>query len=146
MQVKIKRLSENAVIPKYATKGDVGMDINATSKTKDSMGNIVYGTGLAFEIPDEHFMMLVPRSSIAKTDLLLTNSCGIIDSGYRGEVSFKFLAATRINMYQGGHVEYEIGDRIGQAIILPYPTIHFVEVDELSDSERGTGGFGSTGK
>jgi len=146
MQVKIKKLVSEAVIPHYSKKGDVGLDITATSKTLDEYGNIVYGTGLAFEIPDEHFMMLVPRSSNFKTDLLLTNHCGIVDSGYRGEVMFKYADYRKHGESWNPTEEYEIGDRIGQAIILPYPTITFVEVDELSDSERGAGGYGSTGK
>lgn len=139
MKVKIKRLSENAVIPTYAKDGDAGMDLVATSKEYDKNGNVVFGTSLAFEIPKGYVGLLFPRSSNAKMDLLLSNSVGVLDSGYRGEVLFKFKITLR-DAYM-----YEIGDRIGQLIIMPYPTIEFEEVEELSETERGSGGYGSTG-
>lgn len=157
MQVKIKKLHEDAVIPKYAKQGDAGVDLVATSKEYDNNGNTVYGTGLAFEIPGGYFGLLVPRSSNAKTDLRLTNSAGILDSGYRGEVMFKYRNDNFANMsdnykshLSNGDVafnnEYKVGDRVGQIIILPYPQIEFIEADELSVTERGCGGYGSTGK
>lgn len=148
MKVKIKKLVPEAVIPKYAKAGDAGQDLVAVSKTRDEYGNIVYGTGLAFEIPDGFFMMLVPRSSNCKTDLTLTNHCGICDSGYRGEVFFKYAENYRKfpRPDKNYNNDYEIGDRIGQLIILPYPQIEFEETDELSETERGSGGYGSTGR
>lgn len=148
LSVKIKRLHPNAVLPKYAKSGDAGLDLTATSQYFDSSGNMVYGTGWAFEIPEGHCMLLLPRSSNHKTSLVLTNHVGLVDSGYRGEIFFKFAEYQRRSVM--GHVpdreEYKIGDRIGQAVIIPYPTIEFEEVNELSKSERGTGGYGSTGK
>ncbi len=90
MKVKIKKLHKNAIIPQYAKSGDAGMDLVATSKSYDKHGNVVYGTGLAFEIPKGFVGLLFPRSSNAKKDLLLSNSVGVLDSGYRGEVMFKF--------------------------------------------------------
>jgi dUTP pyrophosphatase len=168
MKVKIKKLHEDAVIPSYSKKGDAGMDLTAVSKMYDRYGNVSYGTGLAFEIPEGYVGLLFPRSSNCKKDLLLSNSVGVIDSGYRGEVTFKFkpsgVFADVLNgesedgddfcriefpgIRHGDIVydEYEIGDRIGQLIILPYPQIEFEEVDELSETERNTGGYGSTGK
>lgn len=144
MKVKIKKLLTNAVIPKYSKQGDAGLDLVATSKHIDVYGNISYGTGLAFEIPFGYVGLLFPRSSNSKTDLLLTNSVGVIDSGYRGEVSLKFRGYySKIDMENSN---YQIGDRIGQIIIMPYPQIEFEEVEELSETERGTGGYGSTGK
>lgn len=146
LNVKIKKLHENAVIPNYAKDGDAGMDLVATSKSYDDYGNVVYGTGLAFEIPKGYVGYVFPRSSNAKKDLILSNSVGVIDSGYRGEVVFKFkqlLVCERD--FASGYFEYNIGDRIGQIIIMPYPRVNFVEVDELEDSERGQGAFGSTG-
>lgn len=140
MKVKIKKLVENAVIPTYAKKGDAGMDLTATSKTYDEQGNVVYGTGIAVEIPEGYVGLVFPRSSICKTDLLLTNSVGVIDSGYRGEIMAKF---AYVHMH---NKKYEIGDRIAQLIIMPYPTIEFEEVDKLSETERGEGGYGSSGK
>ena len=141
MKVKIKRLTPNSVIPSYAKSGDAGMDLTATSKFFDEYGNICYGVGLAFEIPEGYVGLLFPRSSIYKQDLFLTNSVGVIDSGYRGEITFKFKPVH----FDIKH-HYQVGDRIGQLIIIPYPDIEFVEADELSDSERGEGGYGSSGR
>lgn len=142
MQVKIKKLHATAVIPAYSKSGDAAMDLTAISVEKDDDGNAVYGTGLAIEIPDGYVGLLFPRSSNSKTHLYLTNHVGVIDSGYRGEIKFKFRP---INGFVDARV-YAKYDRVGQLIILPYPQIELVESDELSDSERGDGGFGSTGK
>ena len=160
MKVKIKKLNPNAVIPSYAHDGDAGMDLTAVSKTEDEYGNIVYGTGLAFEIPKGCVGLLFPRSSNAKKDLALSNAVGVLDSTYRGEVTFKFKRQLKIvekeissEAYSriverdfDEYASYECGDRIGQIIIFPYPTIEFEEVDELSGTDRGNGGWGSTGK
>lgn len=143
MKVNIKKLYSNVVIPTYSKHGDAGMDLTAVSKGYDNNGNAVYGTGLAFEIPEGYVGLLFPRSSNAKTDLILTNSVGVLDSGYRGEVMFKFKMLVDRFIKP---VDYEIGDRIGQIIIMPYPKVEFEVADELSDTERGTGGYGSTGK
>jgi len=139
MKVKIKKLHADAVIPSYAKLGDAGMDLTATSRTFDEHGNVVYGVGLAIEIPEGYVGLIFPRSSNAKTDLYLTNHVGVIDSGYRGELMFKF-RPTKIN----GNC-YQPGDRIGQLLIIPYPQIELEEVEELSSTERGEGGYGSTG-
>ena len=146
MQVNIKKLNESAVVPSYAKHGDAGMDLTATSKNYDENGNVVYGTGLAFEIPIGYVGYVFPRSSNAKKDLLLSNSVGVIDSGYRGEVvlKFKLLNDEKDALGQSNAYDYEIGDRIGQIIIMPIPKIEFNVVDELSETERGNGGFGST--
>jgi dUTP pyrophosphatase len=142
MQVKIKKLHVDAVIPAYSKPGDAGMDLTAVSATQDQYGNVVYGTGLAVEIPVGYVGLIFPRSSNSKTDLYLTNHVGVVDSGYRGEIMFKFRP---VNGLLNAKV-FQVGERVGQLIILPYPSIEFDEVDELSDSERGDGGFGSTGK
>ena len=147
LQVNIKKLSDNAVIPTYAKDGDAGMDLTATSKSYDDHGNVVYGTSIAFEIPKGFVGLLFPRSINTKKDLILGNSLGVLDSGYRGEVVFKFKPTMNFDDLQyalGCCDEYEIGDRIGQIIIMPYPQIMFNVVDELSNSDRGIGGFGST--
>jgi len=140
MEVKIKKLHPDAVIPMYAKHGDAGMDLTAISKSIDRLNNIVYGTGLAFEIPEGYVGLVFPRSSCSKSDLILSNSVGVIDSGYRGEVTFKFKPMNILP------VVYEVGERIGQLVIMPYPTIEFIESDELSETERGVGGYGHTGK
>lgn len=144
VKIKIKKLVKESVIPKYAKNGDGAMDLTATSKWYDDNGNVCFGTGLAFEIPQGYVGLLFPRSSNAKKDLLLSNSVGVLDSGYRGEVMFKFKPS--LNSEYRIVTDYEIGDRIGQLIIIPYPQIEFEEVYDLSDSERGKGGYGSTGK
>ena len=145
MKVNVKKLTENAVLPTYSKHGDAGMDLTATSKSYDDHCNVVYGTSLAFEIPAGYVGLLFPRSSNTKKDLILGNSVGVIDSGYRGEVVFKFKSTINNDHdYVYGLEEYEIGDRIGQIIIMPYPQVEFNLVDELSTTDRGIGGFGST--
>lgn len=160
MNVKIKKLNPNAVMPTKAHTTDAGFDLTATSRTIDEYGNIVYGTGLAFEIPEGYAGYIFPRSSISKQDMALTNSVGVIDSGYRGEVMAKFKMAIRAGMlkkkgveehyfahtvYPGNRV-YDVGDRIGQLIIMPLLSIELEEATELSTTSRGTGGYGSSGK
>ena len=140
MKVKIKKLVEKAVIPAYSKKGDAGLDLTATSVTLDDYNNVVYGTGLAVEIPEGFVGLLFPRSSNAKTNLYLTNHVGVIDSSYRGEIMLKYKCIESF-----GKNTYQVGDRVGQIIILPYPSIEFEEVEELSVTERGAGGYGSTG-
>ena len=155
MKVKIKKLHPDAVIPSYAKPGDAGMDLVAVSRYLDEFGNIVYGTGLAFEIPEGYVGLVFPRSSVSKKDLLLTNSVGVIDSGYRGEVTAKFKPSNVRFKVEDKNVStfvpdngsmYGEGDRVAQMIILPYPQIEFEEVEELSETERGNGGYGSTGR
>lgn len=141
MKVKIKKLHKDAVIPTYAKDGDAGMDLTAVSYEFDEYGNIVYHTGLAFEIPEGYVGLVFPRSSICKKDMTLTNAVGVLDSGYRGEVTAKF----KPTLAYKAEV-YDVGERIAQMIIIPYPKIEFKEVNELSETERGTGGYGSTGK
>lgn len=140
LQVKIKKLNEFAVIPKYAKSGDAAVDLTALSKeVKKYPNQVVYGTGISIEIPEGYVGLLFPRSSICKTGLSLTNSVGVIDSGYRGEIKFVF------TIEPFPREIYEVGDRIGQLMIIPYPRVEFQEVEELSNTERGTGGFGSSG-
>ena len=155
LKVRIKKLHKNARIPKYAKAGDAGLDLTAVSVSFDEYGNFVYHTGLAFEIPEGFVGMLFPRSSNCKKTLALSNSVGILDSGYRGEVTFRFRPHTQRVTVSGPQFDvevdedcviYNVGDRIGQIIIMPYPQIEFVEVDELSETERGEGGYGSSGR
>ena len=157
MKVKIKKLHPDAVIPAYAKPGDAGMDLTAVSISVDEHGNICYGTGLAFEIPEGYVGLVFPRSSNCKKGVILTNCVGVVDSGYRGEVSFKFrpLMDRVKDIRENGTFEYKfglhrdsykLGDRIGQIIIMPYPQIEFEEVQELSQTERGTEGYGSSGQ
>lgn len=165
MEIKFKKLTPDVSTPKYAKLGDAGMDLAATSRVFDVYGNVSYGTGLAVAIPEGYMGLLFPRSSNSKKDLTLCNSVGVIDSGYRGEIIFKFKVAASFAEYSDGpsinsdYFEfitlpnedfeirlYEIGEKIGQLIIIPYPQIELLEVNELSETERGQDGFGSTGK
>jgi dUTP pyrophosphatase len=154
MQVRIKKLSPLAQIPSYAKDGDAGMDLIATSIISDTPTQITYGLGIALEIPKGFVGLVFPRSSIRKTGLQLSNSVGVIDSGYRGELqaTFNKLFGGE-GMYDEMKVKeiqpndfYKVGDRVAQIMIIPHPPIEFDAVDELSDTERGEGGFGSTGK
>ena len=144
MKVKIKKLHPDAVKPKYAKESDAGMDLVATEIINETPSQITYGTGLAMEIPDGMVGLIFPRSSIRKTHLALSNSVGVIDSGYRGEIQATFNKQYKLD--SDLRENYKVGDRIAQIIIVPHPIVQFVEVDELSESSRGTGGFGSTGK
>ena len=150
MKVKVKKLNENAVIPSYAKNGDAGLDLTATSKFLDYHGNICYGIGLAFEIPQGYVGLVFPRSSVSKKQLNLANAVAVIDSGYRGEVVMKFKPSLALDRRRCATVRltygtYNVGDRVAQMIIMPYPYIEFEETDELSKTERNDGGYGSTG-
>lgn len=141
MRVKIKRLDRDAVIPKYSKIGDAGLDLVATNIKENTTFQITYGLGIALEIPEGFVGLVFPRSSIRNTELILSNSVGVIDSGYRGELQATFKKTNGLDS-----ISYNIGDRVCQILIIPYPQIEFTEVEELSNTERGEGGFGSTGK
>lgn len=141
MLINFKKLSVEAAAPKKAYKTDAGFDITAIRAVSFERGGhwfVRYHTGLAIEIPAGYVGLLFPRSSVYKTDLSLANSVGVIDSGYTGEVCFVFR--------QHNGAMYKAGERVGQLVILPLPDVHMVEVGSLGDSDRGDGGFGSTGQ
>jgi dUTP pyrophosphatase len=137
MILKIKKLDEKSTIPFYSKFGDAGLDLISTSK-HDSAEYIEYGTGIAVEIEEGYVGFLFPRSSISKTGHRFLNSVGVIDSGYRGEIKIR-MSWTTNNTYQ-------VGDKIAQLIIMKLPWVDILEVDKLEESDRGDGGFGSTGK
>ena len=145
MTLRFKKLNPEAIIPKKATKGAAGIDLTAVTEKVEltATGPIVtYGTGLAVEIPEGFVGLLFPRSSVTtKTTLALGNSVGVIDSDYRGEIILKY----RNTATQAG-TKYNTGDRVGQLVILQLPVYEVEESSELSDTTRGDGGFGSTGK
>jgi len=142
INVKIKKIKNSAVIPSYAKSGDAGLDLTCTEAIYDvETRQLECRTGLAIEIPEGFVGLIFPRSSIYKTTLNLTNCVGVIDSGYRGEIIFKFRNTGDSTFYEG----YKKGDRVGQMIIMPYPQIQLEEVNELSETERGSGGYGSSG-
>lgn len=138
VKIKFKKLNERAEIPFYAKDGDAGMDLVATTLVRTSKF-FEYGTDLAMEVPKGYVGLLFPRSSISKTDHFLRNSVGVIDSGYRGEIKL------RMSIPALGETEYLIGDKVGQLILMKLPWVEIEEVEELSDTDRGEGGFGSTG-
>lgn len=177
MEVKIKKLHKNSVIPSYSKEGDAGLDLTALSVRYDyDTDTIVYDTGIAIEIPKGYVGLIFPRSSIYKKELILSNHVGVVDSSYRGSIKLIFkpdignfwdianknkdefqegLEHGVLSYYESGENAnrnwaidadiYAVGDRIGQLIIIPYPQIQFKEVEELSTTERGEGGFGSSG-
>ena len=138
MKVKIKKMHPEAIIPSYAKPGDAGMDLTAVDVSTPGGKHITYHTGLAIEIPEGYVGLLFPRSSVYKTGQTLSNCVGVIDSGYRGEIMLKYT----LSPYG---LDYQIGERVGQLIIMPYPHVEFVEENQLTQTERGEGGYGSTG-
>ena len=156
MQVKVKKLHFDAPMPEYATDGSGCFDLRAYSvdgafyvpAVIEHGCPVVCGTGLSFEIPEGHVMLLFGRSGHGfKDGIRLANCVGVIDSDFRGEVKVKLTKDHnwRDTLDSAMPVRIEQGQRIAQGLILPIPKIEFVEVDELSDTERGEGGFGSTG-
>lgn len=140
MTIKIK-LGEGAVLPQYSKEGDACMDLVATDISRAKQ-HIQYKTGIYVEIPQGYFGLIRPRSSVSNTDLIF-NTSGVVDSGYRGELMVRFKVKPAENRVAD---IYEVGDKVAQFMILPYPTIEWEQVDELSESQRGEGGHGSTGK
>ena len=140
MQVKVKKLNSSAIVPQYAKAGDTGLDLVAITK-KEHGDLIEYGTGLAIEIPTGYVGLLFPRSSIKNYTLSLTNHVGVIDSNYRGEIKVFFRKELGVDQ-----THYNTLDRICQLVLIQYPQITLQLVDELSSTERGDSGFGSSGK
>lgn len=139
IEIKFKKLCAEAVMPTKAHQSDAGADLVATSKKWDDEKQCwIYGTGIATEIPEGYVGLVFPRSSIRKYGLTLANSIGVIDSGYRGEIMCSFKPS-------GTCPTYNVGDKIAQLIIMPYPEVNYVEVNELSETDRGVNGHGSTG-
>ena len=141
IDVKIRKVHPDAVIPFRAHTTDAGMDVTAISMemTEDY---VEYDTGLQFQLPEGYAMLIFPRSSNSKKDLLLCNSVGILDAGYTGNLKLRFKLTTE------GYTEkiYNPGDKVGQIMIIPYPEINFIETEVFNETERGDGGFGSTAK
>ena len=130
-KLRAKKVNEGIEMPRYAHEGDAGLDLRITETVKlEPMQKCVVGCGLAVEIPSGCVGLVFPRSGLAaKQGITLSNSVGVIDSGYRGYET----------------VTLEAGTRVCQLVVMPYVPCDLVPVDELSDTERGAGGFGSTG-
>ena len=139
IEIKFKKLCVEAVMPTKAHQSDAGADLTATSKSWDDEKQCwIYGTGIATEIPEGYVGLVFPRSSIRKYALTQCNCVGVIDSHYRGEIMVSYKPI-------GSGPTYNIGDKIAQFIIMPYPEVIYSEVSELTETDRGEGGHGSTG-
>ena len=149
LTVRVKLLEDKAVLPSSSKDDDGAMDLTANSKFTDENGNFCFGTGLAMEIPNGYVGLIFPRSSVSKYKLDLANAVGVVDAGYRGEIMRKFKPTLTFNddLVDLGGLDrnYQIGERVAQIMIIPRPRVQFIESTELSDSDRGEGGFGSTG-
>lgn len=148
MEIKFKKIIPEAKTPLKTINIDAGFDLYATSIVENE-NYIEYLTGIAVEIPENYVGLIFPRSSVTKYDLMLKNSVGVIDASYRGEIRCRFYETKEYKGYIEMRINrniYKVGERIAQLVILPLPKVELVEVDELSNTERGTGGFGHTGK
>jgi dUTP pyrophosphatase len=143
MEINFKKLSDKAVEPTKAHDSDAGFDLSVAKITteigEDGQLILVVHTDISIEIPTGYVGYIFPRSSICKKSIYLTNSVGVIDSGYRGEITAKMKSNTNVIP-----AVYKEGDRFGQLIIMSIPTITFNETDKLSESDRGTDGYGSS--
>ena len=159
MELKIKRLHPNAVVPSYATEGAACFDLTAATVCgRTEFGEhvwngepVICGTGLAIEIPAGHVMLVFSRSGHGfKNDVRLANCTGVIDSDYRGELMVKLTSdmgelREQLEVPNVAPLFVRPGDRVAQAMILPVERVQFAVVDELGGTARGQGGFGSTG-
>ena len=143
MDVKIKMIHPEAKVPTYGTEGAAAFDLYSVQGGSVFMngGTKTFDTGLEFEIPSDHVMLVFSRSGHGfKNGVRLANCVGVIDADYRGEV--------RVKLTNDGPLTYHVdeGERVGQAMVLPVERVQFIVTEELSDTARGTGGYGSTGK
>lgn len=138
--LEIKKLNPNAVIPKRANPTDAGLDLTASQRVNKILdgGFIEYKTGIAVSIPEGYVGLLFPRSSVSKKDVILANSVGVIDPDYKGEISFRF-------KWAGGQNVYNVGDRVGQLLVIKNEILDVVEVEKFTNNNDRGGGFGSTG-
>ena len=142
MKLPVRRLDPAATLPTRAHDGDAGLDLYASEPATVWAGQRAsVGTGIALEIPPGHAGLVLPRSGLAaRHGISLVNAPGLIDAGYRGEVRVLLL-----NTDQEEHFDIAPGDRIAQLLLVPFASADTVEVAELAGSERGEGGFGSSG-
>jgi len=139
MIIKFRKTHPDAVAPQRMTDGAAGYDLTAATHTWDyQFCHDIYGTGLSIEIPPGYVGLLYPRSSVYKAGLSLVNCVGVIDSDYRGEVVLRF------NTHNDNADAYAVGDRIGQLVVTRCKDIEWEQCEQLSDTTRGAGGFGST--
>ena len=144
MELKIKRLHPDAIMPTYGSDGAACFDLYAIQCKRDTavFEPTTFRTGLAFEVPDGHALMVYSRSGHGfNYDTRLANCVGVVDADFRGEVMVRLTSDGQEYSY----LAVSPGDRIAQAMLIPVPRLTLVEVDELSETVRGAGGFGSTG-
>lgn len=144
MVINFKKLNTDAITPLKATDGSNGFDLTAISKKLiyDGKGDLLYieyDTGIGFEIPSGYVGLGFSRSSVSKMGLALCNGTGVIDTDYRGAVSFRFYETSKNVKH------YMAGDRVGQIVFLPAPRFVLNETKDLNDTQRGSGGYGSSG-
>lgn len=141
LKVKFKKLYADAKLPVKGSLHAACYDVYAYSVERDYQGLVTYGLGFATEIPEGYMAVVVPRSNLSKHKWMLGNSVGIIDSDYRGEWMVK------LRSFEGVYASapYQVGERVAQIYFQKVEDVQIEEVDELSSTERGAGGFGSTG-
>ena len=140
LEIKFKKLVETAKMPTKAHPTDAGADLTAVSREwNEEYGCWIYGTGIATEIPEGYVGLIFPRSSIRKYTLAQCNAVGVIDSSYRGEIMVSYKLTSDVEKI------YNIGDKIAQLVIIPYPEVSYTEVETLSETDRGENGHGSSG-
>ena len=140
MKIRIKRLVPEAVVPQKAHASDAGFDLVAV-RAEFKEGCWVCGTGWALEIPEGYVGLVFPRSSIVRKDMSMANAVGVIDAGYRGEVTCRFRLTGNLEFPR-----YGVGERVAQIVFMKLADVELQESEELSESERGEGGYGSTGR
>lgn len=145
MKVRFKKLHKNAVKPTRAKLGDAGYDLTAVSITT-THDFVSYGMGIAIEVPEGHVGLMFPRSSCSNQDLIMANCVGVVDSNYRGELSARFKQIQNFSSHDEHYNKYNIGERVAQLIIIPIPDIEWEEAEELTETNRGDQGYGSSGK
>jgi len=144
MDIALQRLHPDAVLPRFAHEGDAGSDLVAVEAVTlaPNGGRAMVATGFAMALPEGYAGFVLPRSGLAaKHGVTCANAPGLIDAGYRGEIKVALVNLDPTNPY-----DVKPGDRIAQLVIMPVPAISFVEVEELPASQRGSGGFGSSGR
>lgn len=140
--MRIATIAADGHLPSYAHPGDAGADLIATEDLVLAPGRrLLVGTGVAVAIPSGYVGLVTPRSGLAaRSGLSIVNAPGVIDSGYRGEIK-----VCLINLDPTAEIHLNAGDRIAQLLILPFVTATFTPVDDLDETSRGEGGYGSTG-
>ena len=141
MKIQIKLIDDNARMPTQGSENAAGFDLYAHTMRKTDK-YVEFGTGIRLQVPGGYMAGIFPRSSLSDTGYVLCNSVGVIDADFRGEVRLRFARIAGRDL----PLSYQIGDRIGQLVLIPIPEVMFVEVAELDYTMRGSGGFGSSGK